>query len=217
MHTHGVNIAAIRKDYQLAALDEQTVGDDPLSFFGKWLAEAEAAQISEVNAMTLATVDAHNKPHARIVLLKGLDENGFIFFTNYQSAKGLQLAAQPFASMVFFWKELERQVRIEGNMEKLSDKENDTYFHSRPEGSRIGAWASPQSHVIANRSILDENYAAFTQKFVGGAIPRPAHWGGYKLIPNHFEFWQGRSNRLHDRITFSLQDPNTWIKQRLAP
>ena len=217
MHTHGVNIAAIRKDYQLAALDEQTVGDDPLSFFGKWLAEAEAAQISEVNAMTLATVDAHNKPHARIVLLKGLDENGFIFFTNYQSAKGLQLAAQPFASMVFFWKELERQVRIEGNMEKLSDKENDTYFHSRPEGSRIGAWASPQSHVIANRSILDENYAAFTQKFVGGAIPRPAHWGGYKLIPNHIEFWQGRSNRLHDRITFSLQDPNTWIKQRLAP
>ena len=217
MHTHGVNIAAIRKDYQLAALDEQTVGDDPLSFFGKWLAEAEAAQISEVNAMTLATVDAHNKPHARIVLLKGLDENGFIFFTNYQSAKGLQLAAQPFASMVFFWKELERQVRIEGNMEKLSDKENDTYFHSRPEGSRIGAWASPQSHVIANRSILDENYAAFTQKFAGGAIPRPAHWGGYKLIPNHIEFWQGRSNRLHDRITFSLQDPNTWIKQRLAP
>jgi len=217
LHTHGVNIAAIRKDYQLAALDEQTVGDDPLSFFGKWLAEAEAAQISEVNAMTLATVDAHNKPHARIVLLKGLDENGFIFFTNYQSAKGLQLAAQPFASMVFFWKELERQVRIEGNMEKLSDKENDTYFHSRPEGSRIGAWASPQSHVIANRSILDENYAAFTQKFAGGAIPRPAHWGGYKLIPNHIEFWQGRSNRLHDRITFSLQDPNTWIKQRLAP
>ena len=217
MHTHGVNIAAIRKDYQLAALDEETVGKDPLSFFGKWLAEAEAAQISEVNAMTIATVDAHYKPHARIVLLKGLDENGFVFFTNYQSAKGTQLASQPFATMVFFWKELERQVRIEGSMEKLSDKENDTYFHSRPEGSRIGAWASPQSQVISNRRIIDENYAAFTQKFEGGVIPRPAHWGGYKLIPNYIEFWQGRSNRLHDRITFTLQDEHTWIKQRLAP
>ena len=166
MHTHGVNIAAIRKDYQLAALDEQSVGDDPLLFFGKWLAEAEAAQIGEVNAMTIATVDAQSKPHARIVLLKGLDESGFVFFTNYQSAKGRQLAVHPFATLVFFWKELERQVRIDGRIEKLSDHENDAYFQSRPEGSRIGAWASPQSQLIANRNLLEENYAAFSQKFI---------------------------------------------------
>jgi pyridoxamine 5'-phosphate oxidase len=217
LHTHGVNIAAIRKDYQLAALDEQSVGDDPLLFFGKWLAEAEAAQIGEVNAMTVATVDAQGKPHARIVLLKGLDESGFVFFTNYQSAKGRQLAVHPFATMVFFWKELERQVRIDGRIEKLSDQENDAYFHSRPEGSRIGAWASPQSQLIANRNLLEENYAAFTQKFSGQSIPRPSHWGGYKLLPDHIEFWQGRSNRLHDRIVFDLQAGTDWLKQRLAP
>ena len=217
MSLHGVNIADIRKDYQMAALDEAIVGDDPLIFFGRWFAEAEAAQITEVNAMTLATVDSDFKPHARIVLLKGLDDTGFVFFTNYNSSKGKELTKHPSAALVFFWKELERQVRIEGTIEKISDQENDKYFHSRPAGSRIGAWASPQSQVIDDRSILDENYNMYTAQFAGGPIPRPAHWGGYKLIPQQIEFWQGRSSRMHDRILFVRNEDNTWQKNRLAP
>lgn len=210
------NIADIRKDYQLAALDEQTAGDDPLVFFHQWFSEAEAAKVGEVNAMILATVDASHKPHARVVLLKGLDEKGFVFFTNYHSAKGKQLASNPSVALVFFWMELERQVRIEGTIEKLPSEESDSYFDSRPEQSRIGAWSSPQSEPITDRTILDTNYAQFQEQF-GGMIPRPPHWGGYRVLPKHIEFWQGRSSRMHDRILFTLDDSNRWIKSRLAP
>lgn len=217
MSAHKINIAEIRRDYQLAELDETICGDDPLIFFGKWFAEAEAAQIGEVNAMALATVDAASKPHARIVLLKGLDEKGFVFYTNYQSAKGNELNANPHAALIFFWKELERQVRIEGAITKTSETESNQYFNSRPEGSRLSAWASPQSQLIANRTVLDDNYKRYHQKYSGTVIPRPENWGGYRLTPSSVEFWQGRSNRLHDRLLFEKNDNNKWEKKRLAP
>lgn len=190
-------------------------GDDPLAFFNKWFAEAEIAKADEVNAMTLATVDAKNRPHARIVLLKGLDTKGFVFFTNYDSHKGAQIAANPHVALVFFWRELERQVRVEGTIEKIASEESDAYFLSRPEGSRIGAWASPQSSVITDRQILDDNYTKYAETF-GANIPRPEHWGGYRVIPRQIEFWQGRSSRMHDRILFTLSD-GIWLKNRLAP
>lgn len=210
------NIADIRKDYQLAALDEAATGDDPLLFFDKWFHEAVEAKAGEVNAMTVATVDTGNKPHARVVLLKGLDDKGFVFYTNYNSAKGHDLEANPYAAAVFFWMELERQVRIEGIVEKVSEAESDIYFLSRPEGSRLGAWSSPQSAVIAHREILDENYQRYLTEF-GSDIPRPPHWGGYRIIPHAIEFWQGRSSRMHDRIKFSLDEHGNWMRARLAP
>jgi pyridoxamine 5'-phosphate oxidase len=215
LSSQGTNIADIRKDYRLAELDEQTAGDDPLAFFGKWFAEAETAKVNEVNAMTLATVDAEGKPHARIVLLKGLDAKGFVFFTNYNSAKGHDLDVNSFASTVFFWPELERQVRIEGIAEKVEGTESDTYFASRPAGSRLGAWASPQSRIISSREVLDENYKMYEDKFKE-SIPRPQHWGGYRIIPHRIEFWQGRSSRMHDRILF-VYEGEQWRKFRLAP
>ncbi|MBL7718066.1 MAG: pyridoxamine 5'-phosphate oxidase [Flavipsychrobacter sp.] len=199
----------------MAELDEATAGDDPLVFFGRWFSEAEKARVLEVNAMTLATVDAEHKPHARIVLLKGLDDKGFVFYTNYQSAKGHNLDANPFVSSVFFWGELERQVRIEGIAEKVETTESDQYFSSRPEGSRIGAWASPQSRIISSREVLEENYQMYTDKF-GAQVPRPPHWGGYRIIPHRIEFWQGRSSRMHDRILFVYEE-GRWRKFRLAP
>lgn len=210
------HIAAIRKDYQLAALDETHTGPDPLAFFGKWFMEAQAADVAEVNALTLATVDAQNRPHARIVLLKGLDEKGFLFFTNYDSAKGNDLDANPYAALVFFWQELERQVRVEGSVERVSEEESDAYFNSRPEGSKLGAWSSPQSQVIAGREILEQNYKVYEQKYAGGIIPRPKHWGGYRVIPHRIEFWQGRANRMHDRIVFT-RSADEWHIVRLAP
>jgi pyridoxamine 5'-phosphate oxidase len=200
----------------MAELDEATAGDDPFAFFGKWFAEAEAAEAAEVNAMTLATVDLHNKPHARIVLLKGLDEKGFVFFTNYSSAKGLEIESNPFVALVFFWQELERQVRVEGRIERVSEEESDHYFSTRPEGSKLGAWSSPQSQSIPDRSILENNYRLYTGQF-GNNIPRPPHWGGYRVIPSYMEFWQGRSNRMHDRIVFSQGATEDWAKTRLAP
>ena len=211
------DIAAIRKDYRLAELDEICVGDNPLSFFGKWFIEAQSAEVAEVNAMTLATADKHGKPHARIVLLKGLDEHGFLFFTNYESAKGHDIDVNPYAALVFFWQELERQVRIEGTVEKITEEESDTYFHSRPEGSRIGAWSSPQSEIVESRYFLEDNYSNFQQKFEGRDVPRPPHWGGYRLVPASIEFWQGRSNRMHDRIKFTKVENNAWERVRLAP
>ena len=211
-----LNIADIRKDYSLAALTEETAGHDPLSYFRQWFTEAEQAQITEINAMTLATTDAQHRPHARIVLLKGLDDKGFVFYTNYDSAKGLEIQANPQVALVFFWKELERQVRIEGRIEKVSPAESDTYFHSRPAGSQIGAWASPQSTPITDRDILDVNYNRYEKEFSAIEIPRPAHWGGYRVIPDHVEFWQGRSSRMHDRILFSLTN-GSWQRSRLAP
>ncbi|MFI5196040.1 MAG: pyridoxamine 5'-phosphate oxidase [Chitinophagales bacterium] len=212
-----LNIADIRKDYRLAALDENTVGHDPITFFQKWFAEAEAAQITDINAMTLATADSHGSPHARIVLLKGLDTESFIFFTNYDSAKGQEINRNPQVALVFFWKELERQVRIEGYIEKVRPDESDIYFHSRPAASRIGAWASPQSRKIADRNILDLNYAKYEAEFSDISIPRPPHWGGYRVMPSHVEFWQGRASRMHDRILFTRNESGNWDRSRLAP
>ena len=211
-----LNIADIRMDYMLAALDEETAGTDPIAFFSKWFKEAESARITEINAMTLATADAQNRPHARIVLLKGLDDRGFIFFTNYDSAKGQHIAENPNVSLLFFWKELERQVRIDGRIEKVPAEESDIYFHSRPEGSRLGAWASPQSREIPHRNILELNYSKYEAEFSGIKIPRPAHWGGYLVIPERIEFWQGRSSRMHDRILFK-RNGSSWHRSRLAP
>lgn len=211
-------LASIRRDYCRAALDEQTAGDNPFAFFRHWLAEAEHAQVDELNAMTLATADSEGRPHARTVLLKGLDERGFIFFTNYESAKGRELDHKPWAALLFFWKELERQVRIEGMAEALSAEESDAYFSSRPRDSRIGAWASPQSSMIADRRILEERVAHFSEQYPGEDVPRPSFWGGYRVLPLSIEFWQGRSSRLHDRIRFrreDLQEP--WERERLAP
>ncbi len=210
------HIADIRKDYRQAALNESGAGYDPLVFFSKWFAEAETAGVAEVNAMTLATADAEGRPHARIVLLKGLDEQGFTFFTNYQSAKGRQIEAQRYAALVFFWKELERQVRIEGIVERVSAAESDAYFNSRPAGSRIGAWASPQSRKINSREILEQAEQELQLKYSAGDIPRPEHWGGYRVVPWLIEFWQGRSSRLHDRVVFERK-ANEWERYRLAP
>lgn len=210
-------IANIRKDYKLKSLGEKEVANNPFDQFTAWWKEAVDSQIEEVNAMTLATVTAEGKPDARIVLLKDFDENGYTFFTNYKSRKGDELTQHPFASLVFFWKELERQVRVEGDVEKVTTAVSDAYFYSRPRGSRIGAWASPQSAVIENRSLLDANMKELEIKFADNNIPRPEHWGGYIVKPVQIEFWQGRSNRLHDRIRYTITNNNQWLIERLAP
>ncbi|MCD6012158.1 MAG: pyridoxamine-phosphate oxidase [Flavipsychrobacter sp.] len=211
-----LNIADIRREYMLEALDEEVAGLDPIAFFKKWFSEAESAQITDINAMTLATVDANAAPHARIVLLKGLDEEGFVFFTNYDSAKGTEMSANQNVALAFYWKELERQIRIEGKVGKVDEAESNTYFQSRPAGSKIGAWASPQSKKITHRNILDTNYSKYEAEFSNIDIPRPPHWGGYRVIPNHIEFWQGRASRMHDRIVFTKEKGN-WERHRLAP
>jgi pyridoxamine 5'-phosphate oxidase len=211
------SIADIRKEYKLQSLSEGDVFAGPFEQFDKWWQEALGSGIDEVNAMTLATASADGMPDGRIVLLKGVDEKGFSFFTNYQSSKGQQMLENPRGCLVFFWKELERQVRISGLIVMLSDRENDAYFNSRPEGSRIGAWASPQSETIADREWLEQNEKKIRERFAGGAIGRPPHWGGYQLRPTHVEFWQGRPNRLHDRIRYSLQKTGNWKIERLAP
>jgi pyridoxamine 5'-phosphate oxidase len=211
------NIAGIRTEYKLKSLTEKEVYTDPIRQFERWWGEALQSGIEEANAMTLATASGDGVPSARIVLLKGFDRNGFVFFTNYQSYKGLQLAENPRACLVFFWKELERQVRVTGLAEKVSEKESDAYFESRPEGSRIGAWASPQSQAITGRAWLEEQQHKLRKQFEGIEITRPAYWGGYRIKPVSVEFWQGRSNRLHDRIQYSLKDNAEWIIERLAP
>ena len=209
-------IADIRKDYKLQSLSENDVAANPITQFTTWWNEAIESNIDEVNAMTLATADANGRPSARIVLLKGMSENGFEFFTNYESNKGKEMAANNKVALVFFWKELERQVRIEGTVSKLSETESDKYFFSRPVESRIGAWSSPQSTVIENREILDENVLQTKATFEGKDILRPPFWGGYIVKPNCIEFWQGRSNRLHDRIAYFLEN-DVWNIKRLAP
>ncbi|CAN5892501.1 pyridoxamine 5'-phosphate oxidase [soil metagenome] len=210
-------IAAIRKDYKLRSLDEKSIDPDPFKQFEIWWEELIRSNIDEVNAMTLATADKNGKPAARIVLLKGFTKDGFVFFTNYESHKGATLKENPQACLVFFWKELERQVRIEGLVEKVTAAESDEYFHSRPVGSKIGAWASPQSTIIASREILEEKVTLLEKKFSGKEIERPGHWGGYILKPNLLEFWQGRPSRLHDRLQYSLIEHNNWKVERLAP
>jgi pyridoxamine 5'-phosphate oxidase len=210
------SIADIRQDYRLRSLNETDVAADPITQFGNWWQEAMNSQLEEVNAMTLATVSPEGKPSARIVLLKDYDENGFVFFTNYESGKGRDMNTNPYAALVFFWKELERQVRIEGMVAKLDTAESDAYFHSRPEGSRIGAWASPQSTVVSGREELEERYEAMKDKFRESDIPRPGHWGGYIVKPVMIEFWQGRPSRMHDRIVYRYEN-GQWNIHRLAP
>jgi pyridoxamine 5'-phosphate oxidase len=209
-------IAGIRKDYSLKTLNENEVAENPVQQFSFWWNEAMKSEIPEVNAMTLATASKDGIPHARIVLLKSFDAAGFVFFTNYESNKGNELDNNAKAALVFFWKELERQVRIEGTVKKIAAEESDAYFNSRPAGSRIGAWASPQSNVIAGRDILEENVKRFTEEFEG-SIPRPQNWGGYVVIPVSIEFWQGRINRLHDRILYTKTTNDIWKIERLAP
>lgn len=210
------SIADIRKDYKLKTLREDEVSSDPVEQFIAWWSEAVNSKIEEVNAMTLATASVSGIPSARIVLLKGVSKEGFTFFTNYESSKGKELANNPFAALVFFWKELERQVRIEGMVEKVSEAESKAYFSSRPVASRIGAWASPQSTIIHSREILEENVIKYESEFGNEDIPKPPHWGGYLVKPNKFEFWQGRSSRLHDRIVYALNQAK-WNINRLAP
>ncbi|MEJ7626449.1 MAG: pyridoxamine 5'-phosphate oxidase [Ferruginibacter sp.] len=210
-----IDISAIRKDYRFKELNEAEVNSDPIIQFRSWWSDAMESKIEEVNAMTLATADENGKPSSRIVLLKGFDEKGFVFFTNYKSRKAADLETNPQASLVFFWKELERQVRIDGVVEKISEKESDTYFQSRPQGSRIGAWASPQSQEITSRLEIEKRMEELQKKYTG-YIPCPPHWGGYIVKPLQIEFWQGRPNRLHDRICFTLTKKN-WVITRLAP
>ncbi|HEX3767989.1 MAG TPA: pyridoxamine 5'-phosphate oxidase [Puia sp.] len=210
-------IAEIRKEYTLHRLNELEVERDPIKQFEGWWTDAINSELPEVNAMTLATSSADGLPSARIVLLKGFSEAGFQFYTNYESFKGRQLLENPRACLVFFWKELERQVRITGLVEKLSSKNSDDYFNSRPPGRRIGAWASPQSEVIRNSEWLDQQVDHYKLRYSGDDIPRPPHWGGYLVRPVTIEFWQGRPNRLHDRLQYTLQENGGWIIERLAP
>jgi pyridoxamine 5'-phosphate oxidase len=209
------DIAALRKSYERAELDESASATDPMQQFRSWLDQAIAGQVPEPNAMTLATVGADGRPSTRIVLIKGFDERGVVWFTNYESRKGRELALHPFAALQFHWVELERVVRIEGSVEKVSAEESDAYFASRPLDSRIGAWASPQSQVIASRGTLVMNAARYGAQLMLQP-PRPPHWGGYRLRPEVWEFWQGRKSRLHDRLRYR-REQGRWLRERLAP
>ena len=209
-------IADIRKEYMLETLNESAVQNNPITQFDHWWQEAVKSAIEEVNAMTLATATREGKPSARIVLLKGMSEEGYEFYTNYESDKAQEIASNNNVAIVFFWKELERQVRIEGTVKKTTDNTSNIYFNSRPTESRIGAWSSPQSKIISSREILEENVIANRNRFEGKEIVRPSFWGGYIVEPVLFEFWQGRSSRLHDRIEY-IKIENEWIKRRLAP
>lgn len=212
-------IAQLRKSYGRAELNEASTPANPLELFAQWLQEAINAQLPEPNAMTLATVSSAMRPSTRVVLIKGFDARGIVWYTNYQSRKAQELAAAPFAALQFHWVELERVVRIEGRVEKVSAEESDAYFHSRPLDSRIGAWASPQSQVIAGRSVLVTNAAKYGAQFLLNP-PRPPHWGGYRLVPEQWEFWQGRKSRLHDRLRYRPEESapaDAWVRERLAP
>ena len=206
----------IREDYSKQALSEKECDAHPIAQFEKWLNEAIRSQVNEPTAVNVATVDANGRPSSRMVLLKEVNPQGFVFFTNYHSRKGRALAAHPYAALTFFWPELERQVRIEGRVEKLDEAASDEYFESRPYTSRIGAWASEQSEVIENQAVLVKRAAVIGLKHPLH-VPRPPHWGGYLVVPDCLEFWQGRPSRLHDRIRYRLDDNGNWIKERLSP
>jgi pyridoxamine 5'-phosphate oxidase len=209
-------IAHLRKDYERAELEEGSAQSAPLLQFERWLNEAMVANLPEPTSMTVATVDENGRPSTRPVLLKGFDAHGFVWYTNYESRKGRELAANPFAALQFHWIEQERVVRIEGRVSKVSAEESDAYFAMRPLDSRIGAWASPQSKVIPNRAVLLADAAKYGAKFRLHP-PRPPHWGGYRLTPDRYEFWQGRASRLHDRLRYTLQADGNWLRERLAP
>lgn len=209
------SIADLRKSYERAELSESASNANPLQQFDQWLQEAVSAEVPEPNAMTVATVGGDMRPSTRIVLIKGYDERGIVWYTNYDSRKGQQLAGNPFAALQFHWVELERVVRIEGRVEKVSAEESDAYFASRPLDSRIGAWASPQSQIISGRGVLVANAAKYSAQFLLSP-PRPPHWGGFRLVPDRWEFWQGRKSRLHDRLSYRQEGQN-WIRERLAP
>jgi pyridoxamine 5'-phosphate oxidase len=211
-----MNIADLRKSYERAELSETESDANPMRQFDRWLKEAIQGEVPEPNAMTLATVGSDLRPSTRIVLIKGYDEDGIVWYTNYQGRKGQELAGNPWAALQFHWVELERVVRIEGRVEKVSDAESDAYFQSRPLDSRIGAWASPQSQVISSRAVLVANAAKYGAQFLLHP-PRPPHWGGYRLVPDTWEFWQGRKSRLHDRLRYRQQDGADWVRERLAP
>lgn len=210
------NLQQLREEYSKLSLDESDVDPNPIIQFEKWLAEALDAKVPEPNAMTLSTVDSNCKPHSRIMLLKGVDDNGFTFYTNFASTKGKELEANPHAALCFLWLELERQIRIEGTVEKLPREESEEYFKSRPHMSQLGAQASNQSEVVESREYLEKKFSSIEQKYDEGEVPMPETWGGYRLIPEVIEFWQGRRSRFHDRIRFNLED-GEWNIQRLSP
>jgi pyridoxamine 5'-phosphate oxidase len=211
-----MDLTALRKSYERDALDEQASEHDPLAQFDRWMKQALEGQLPEPNAMTLATVGPDGRPSTRIVLIKGYDARGIVWYTNYDSRKGRELAHSPQAALQFHWVELERVVRIEGRVEKTDDAQSDAYYATRPLDSRIGAWASPQSQVIESRAVLVTNAARYAAQFLLNP-PRPPHWGGYRLVPDRWEFWQGRKSRLHDRLRYRLDDGGQWQRERLAP
>lgn len=212
-----MNLADLRLSYMKGGLTESEASFDPFAQFALWFDQARGSGNAEPNAMTLATASAAGVPNARTVLLKAFDREGFVFYTNYGSRKGRELSENPLAAVLFYWPELERQVRISGRIARISREESDRYFQSRPAGHRLGAWASQQSSVVSSRESLDENLGKTVERFGEGEIPLPPFWGGYRLIPSSFEFWQGRSNRLHDRLEYVRCNDGAWVRQRLSP
>jgi pyridoxamine 5'-phosphate oxidase len=210
-------LADLRREYMQAGLDESDAQGDAMRQFEQWFDQALSAGVDEPNAMTLATVGPEGRPSARIVLLKGFDARGFTFFTNYRSRKGRELAQNPHAALVFFWPALERQVRIEGDVAPVTRQESELYFHTRPIGSRLGAWASNQSEVIESRQVIEQRHAELMARYATQTVPLPEYWGGYRLTPRTLEFWQGRLSRLHDRLLYTIQPDGAWLRQRLSP
>lgn len=212
-----ISVADLRREYTFQGLSETDAHPNPFEQFKIWFDQALIAQLPEPNAMTIATATSDGKPSARMVLLKDYDERGFVFYTNYNSNKGRQLVENPWGAIAFWWAELERQVRIEGRVEKVSDAESDEYFHSRPKGSQLGAWASEQSQVIESREVLEQRLKQLKEEYENKEVPRPPHWGGFRVVPDEIEFWQGRPSRLHDRLLYRQGEDGNWMIQRLSP